>query len=194
MERDVDTVPLPFLADNADTTAHDVNPTDTHEHYAADQPWQRPYRPGPYRVAGAAMLLMLASYLLFATLIDAAAGSASGAGALLVAALLLVAWALRSLRMGIWVSGRGLRRTGLFRTVTVEWRRVGRVRTAQQPVRWLALPRTVQGQALVIERGDGTELPALLTDHNADFLGRPESFDIAADAIEGWADALCRRR
>src|SRR2546427_7311512 len=107
MERDVGSVPLPFLADNADTTAHDVNPTDAHEHYAADQPWQRPYRPGPYRVAGAAMLLMLASYLLFATLIDAAAGSASGAGALLVAALLLVAWALRSLRMGIWGSGRG---------------------------------------------------------------------------------------
>lgn len=187
-------MPLPFLADNTDDhaggTGHDVPPAETHRLYAADEPWQRPYRPGPYRVAGAAILLVLASYLLIATLIDAAAGSTAGAETLLATALLMIAWALRSLRMGIWVSGRGLRRTGLFRTVTVEWRRVGRVRTAQQPVRWLAFPRTVQGQALLIERADGTELPALLTDHNADFLGRAESFDVAADAIEGWADAM----
>ncbi|MBV9024515.1 MAG: hypothetical protein JO362_12165 [Streptomycetaceae bacterium] len=181
-------MPLPFLADNA---GHDK--PDAHGGHA-EGPWTRPYRPGPYRVAGAAMLLVLASYLLFGALIDAAAGSASGAGALLVAALLVITGALRSLHMGIWVSGRGLRRTGLFRTVTVEWQQVGRVHTAQQPVRWLALPRTVQGQALVIERTDGSELPTLLTDHNADFLGRAESFDIAADAIESWADVFGQRR
>jgi hypothetical protein len=55
-------------------------------------------------------------------------------------------------------------------------------------VRWLGLPRTVQGQALVVVRArDGQPLRTLLTDHNADFLARPEAFDRAADVIEGWA-------
>jgi hypothetical protein len=30
----------------------------------------------------------------------------------------------------------------------------------------------------------------MMTDHNADFLGRVEAFDIAADAIEGWSNEL----
>jgi hypothetical protein len=63
------------------------------------------------------------------------------------------------------------------------------VRTAQQPVRVLGLPRSVQGQALVISRRNGPLRP-IMTDHNADFLGRAEAFDVAADALEGWAAEL----
>ncbi|MGW1123338.1 hypothetical protein ACWD5B_40680, partial [Streptomyces tanashiensis] len=59
------------------------------------------------------------------------------------------------------------------------------VRTAQQRVRWLGLPRTVQGQALVLHRGGGVLL-LLNTDHNADFLSRVEAFDRAADTVEAW--------
>ena len=64
------------------------------------------------------------------------------------------------------------------------------MRTVQQPVRWLGLPRTVQGQALVLVSGDrsGAEPTQLLTTHNADFLGRPDAFDRAADGVEVWAD------
>jgi hypothetical protein len=138
-------------------------------------------------VAIAALALVLAAYLLVAALIIAIASGLSTAGWSLGAAALLIMSALRFLRVGIWVGGRGLRHVGLFYTVTVPWHQVGTVRTAQQPVRWLALPRTVQGQALVVTRADGTQLRTLLTDRSVDFIGRGDTFDIAADAIEGRA-------
>ncbi|WP_433893120.1 hypothetical protein [Streptomyces sp. CA-111067] len=158
--------------------------------YAAQDRWMRPYRPGPWRVAVAALLLVLASYLLFAALIMVAAGGVQGAGVCLAVALLVIVGTLRLLRVGVWVSGKGLRQTGYFSTVTIPWRQVTSVRTAQQPVRVLGLPRSVQGQALLISRRGGGSLRVLMTDHNADFLGRVEAFDMAADAIEGWAAEL----
>jgi hypothetical protein len=158
--------------------------------HAARDHWMRPYRPGPWRVAAAALALMLTAYLLFAALIMVAAGSGGGAVACLCTAVVVVAATLRLLRVGIWLSGKGLRQVGYFATVTLPWSRVGTVRTAQQPVKVLGLPRTVQGQALVVTRRGGQPLRVLVTDHNADFLGRVEAFDIAADAIEGWATEL----
>ncbi|WP_037913825.1 hypothetical protein [Actinacidiphila yeochonensis] len=151
--------------------------------------WMRPYRPGPWRVAVAALALMLAAYLLFAALIMVAAKSVQGGGVLLVLAVLVIAATLRLLRMGVWISGKGLRQVGYFSTVTVRWQHVASVRTAQQPVRVLGTPRSVQGQALVISRRGGPLRP-IMTSHNADFLGRGEAFDVAADALEGWATEL----
>ncbi|CAM5253000.1 hypothetical protein SALBM311S_10186 [Streptomyces alboniger] len=83
-----------------------------------------------------------------------------------------------------------LRQVGFLRTSTVPWERVVAVRTVQQPVRWLGLPRTVQGQALTLVRRDrgAADRPVLLTTHNADFLARHGAFDRAADAVEAWAD------
>lgn len=158
--------------------------------HAAHDRWMRPYRPGPWRVGMAALALMLASYLMFAALIMVAAGSVRGAGLCLGLAVLVIVVTLRLLRVGIWLSGKGVRQVGFFATSTVPWRQVGTVRTAQQPVKVLGMPRTVQGQALVISRRGGEPLRTLVTDHNADFLGRVEAFDIAADAIEGWAAEL----
>ena len=158
--------------------------------HAARDHWLRPYRPGPWRVGVAALALMLASYLLFAALIMAAAKSIQGAGMLVLAGVLVIAATLRLLRVGLWLSGKGLRQVGYFGTVTVPWPQVASVRTAQQPVRVLGLPRSVQGQALIVTRRGGAAMRTLLTDHNADFLGRVEAFDIAADAIEGWAAEL----
>jgi hypothetical protein len=152
--------------------------------------WMRPYRPGPWRVGTAALALMLSSYLLFAGVIMAAAKDEQGAVVCVVVALVVISATLRLLRVGVWVSGKGLRQTGFFSTVTVPWRKVGSVRTAQQPVRVMGLPRSVQGQALIITRKGGESLRPQLTDHNADFLGRVEAFDVAADAIEGWASEL----
>lgn len=80
-------------------------------------------------------------------------------------------------------------------TRTTPWDQVTAVRTVQQPVRWLGLPRTVQGQALVMNRrGRSSDGPTpLLTSHNADFLGRdPLAFDRAADTVEAWADEYGR--
>lgn len=149
--------------------------------------WRRPYRPGPWRVAGASVLLLLAAFMLLATVIIAFAGTWTGAGIALAASLTVVGSALRILRSGVWVSPAGLRRVGFFGTRSVAWSQVEKVRTVQQPVRWLGLPRTVQGQALTVS-ARGQELVVLLTDHNADFLSRGEAFDRAAARVEAWAE------
>ncbi|KAF4408725.1 MULTISPECIES: PH domain-containing protein [Streptomyces] len=149
--------------------------------------WRRPYRPGPWRVGAAALLLLLASYMLFAAMIIAFAGALPGAGACAAAAAAVITFALRVVRLGAWVSAQGVRRVGLFSTRTLPWQRVQEVRTAQQPVKWLGLPRTVQGEALLAFPVSGEPLRPLISDHNADFLGRPDAFDTAADAVEAWA-------
>ncbi|MFJ4619236.1 hypothetical protein [Streptomyces sp. NPDC088812] len=179
-------MPLSFLAaDRAFETVDDVAlPFDDRDH------WRRPYRPGPCRVGAAALCLLLASYVLFAAVVIALTSSVSEAGVIFGVSLLVIAAALRLLRMGVWVSARGLRHVGFLRTRTVSWGRVAAVRTVQQPVRWLGLPRTVQGQALTLLRRDRATDGALplLTTHGADFFGRVEAFDRAADAVEAWAE------
>jgi hypothetical protein len=180
-------VPLAFLtADRAFETADDVALP-----YEDRDRWRRPYRPGPWRVGAAALLLLLASFVLFAGVIIAVTETLSSAGAVFAIALVVVGCALRLLRMGVWVSARGLRHVAFLGTRTTPWEQVVSVRTVQQPVRWLGLPRTVQGQALLlVRRGRAADaLPPLLTSHNADFLGRdPLAFDRAADSVEVWAD------
>ncbi|WP_030346280.1 hypothetical protein [Streptomyces sp. NRRL S-1022] len=178
-------MPLSFLtADRAfDSVAESALPYDDPDR------WRRPYRPGPWRVGLAALVLLLASVALFTAVLIALTGAPATAGAVLGVGLVIVVGALRLLRMGVWVSRRGLRRTGLLVTRTVPWARVVSVRTVQQPVRWLGLPRTVQGQALALVRKDRRpeDTPPLLTTHGLDFLGRPLAFDRAADAVEAWA-------
>jgi hypothetical protein len=178
-------VPLPFLtADRAfDAGAEDIAlPFDDHDS------WRRPYRPGPWRVAAAAGLLLFASFVLLAGMIISLAGELSGATVCFALAGVLIVCALRLLRVGAWVSRHGVRRVGFFWTTTLPWNGVAAVRTVQQPVRWLGLPRTVQGQALTVVRRSGDTLPPLVTDHNADFLARGEAFDRATDTIEAWGD------
>lgn len=183
-------MPLPFLtADRAFDAADDVAlPFDDRERS------RRPYRPGPWRVGVAALVLLLSSYVLFAAVIIALTDSVSAAASVLVGGVVLVLCALRLLRVGVWVSSRGVRHVTFFTTRTTPWEQVADLRTVQQPVRWLGLPRTVQGQALVLARKGhgGGDAPVLLTTHGADFLARPEAFERAADAMEAWAEE-CRR-
>jgi hypothetical protein len=178
-------VPLPFLtADRSlETAPESPLPYDDRDR------WRRPSRPGPWRVGGAALVLLLSSFVLFGAVLIALTGSANSAGAVLAVALAVIAGALRMLRMGVWVSARGLRQVGFLRTRTVAWQRVAEVRTTQQPVRWLGLPRTVQGQALRLVRTDRppADTAPLLTTHGMDFLHRPAAFDRAADTVEAWA-------
>ncbi|MFF1838902.1 hypothetical protein ACFVXE_32645 [Streptomyces sp. NPDC058231] len=178
-------MPLPFLT--ADR-AFDASVEDTALPFDDHDSWRRPYRPGPWRVGAAATLLLLASFVLLAAMIIAVAGALSGAAGCLGLALVVIVCALRLLRVGVWVSRHGVRRVGFFRTTTVPWNQAAGVRTVQQPVKWLGFPRTVQGQALILVRRRGEALPPLITDSNADFLGRGEAFDRAADTIEAWGD------
>ncbi|MEW2297157.1 phage holin family protein [Streptomyces sp. NPDC006743] len=179
-------MPLPFLtADRAFDAADDVAlPFDDRER------WRRPYRPGPWRVGVAALVLLVASFVLLSAVVIALTGAVAGGAACLGVGLVVVAAALRLLRMGVWVGARGLRHVGFLITRTTPWAQVVSVRTVQQPVRWLGLPRTVQGQALLLgRRGRPQEsAPPLLTTHNADFLGRVTAFDRAADMVEAWAE------
>ncbi|GHF92295.1 hypothetical protein [Streptomyces thermodiastaticus] len=180
-------MPLPFLtADRAFDTDDDVAlPSD------APERWRRPYRPGPWRVGAAALILLLSSFVLLAGVAITLTGDPASAAVCCAVGLAVIAGALRLLRMGVWVSARGLRQVRFLVTRTTPWAQVAAVRTLQQPVRWLGLPRTVQGQALVLRRHrdrDAQDAPPLLTTHNADFLGRPPAFDRAADTVEAWAE------
>lgn len=179
-------MPLPFLtADRVFEAADDVPLP-----YEDRDRWRRPYRPGPWRVATAALALLLASFVLFGAVIIAATAEPASAAVVFGLALLVIAGALRLLRVGVWVSPRGLRHAGFLTTRTVSWDQISAVRTVQQPVRWLGLPRTVQGQALLLVRREESAegAPLLMTTHNADFLGRAQAFDRAADSVEVWAE------
>ncbi|WP_338687154.1 hypothetical protein QD712_40125 [Streptomyces acidiscabies] len=175
-------MPLPFLtAERTFDTVEEALP------FVGRERWRRPYRPGPWRVGVAAVWLLVASFVLFAAVLIALTGSVSEALAVFVTAAAVIACALRLLRMGVWVSARGLRHVGFLVTRTVAWSDVSGVRTVQQPVRWLGVPRTVQGQALVLSRRGAEGVAVLLTSHNADFLARTEAFERAADTVEAWA-------
>ncbi|TSB21980.1 hypothetical protein OG422_23350 [Streptomyces sp. NBC_01525] len=178
-------MPLPFLTADRDLDVDDRTAAPPLPHEAPER-WRRPYRPGPWRVGISAVALLLASFVLLSAMIIGFAGSLPGAVTCVVLALIVIGLALRLLRVGVWVSAQGLRRVGLIGTVTEPWGATGALRTVQQPVRWLGLPRTVQGQALIDRRVSG-QSRVLLTDHGADFLSRPEAFERAADVLEAWA-------
>ncbi|MEV0375282.1 phage holin family protein [Streptomyces sp. NPDC050636] len=180
-------MPLPFLTADRDLDFdHSAAESAPLPHDEPDH-WRRPYRPGPWRVGTAAVVLLLASFVLLSAMVIALAGSLPGAAVCVVVGALLIVLAVRLLRVGLWVSASGLRQVGLLRTTTEPWRAVASVRTVQQPVRWLGLPRTVQGQALIVHRTQGEPLRVIVTDHNSDFLSRPEAFEQAADVLEAWA-------
>lgn len=91
-------------------------------------------------MGAAALILLLASFVLVAAVIIAVAGTLPAAGACMAGAAAAILCALRLLRVGVWVSARGLRRVGFLVTHTTPWEQVVAVRTVQQPVRWLGLP------------------------------------------------------
>ncbi|UQA92745.1 phage holin family protein [Streptomyces halobius] len=180
-------MPLPFLTADRDLDCdHRTAESAPLPHDEPDH-WRRPYRPGPWRVGTAAVFLLLASFVLLSAVIIAVAGALPAGVVCLVVAALLITLSVRLLRVGLWVSARGMRQVGLLRTTTEPWSGVASVRIVQQPVRWLGLPRAVQGQALVVERMRGEPLRVIVTDHSSDFLSRPEAFDRAADVLEAWA-------
>ncbi|GAA0373220.1 hypothetical protein [Streptomyces blastmyceticus] len=94
-------MPLPFLTVDrgraAAATAAEPRP---HE----DEHRVPSYRPGPRRVGGAALLLLLAAYLLFSALIVVLAGSLVIAGVCVAVAAVVITVAVRLVRAGIRLS------------------------------------------------------------------------------------------
>ncbi|UNO39633.1 PH domain-containing protein [Streptomyces sp. MST-110588] len=178
-------MPLPFLTADHDTTDGRGGETAALPHDGPDH-WRRPYRPGSWRVGAASLLLLLAAFVLLSATVIALAGAPATAALVTGAGLFLVAFTARMLRVGVWVSAYGLRQVEPLRTTTLAWSQVAAVRTERRPVRWLGLPRTVRGRALIVQRADGGSLRPLLTDHSGDFLARPEAFDRAADVLAVW--------
>ncbi|MFF4410423.1 hypothetical protein [Streptomyces sp. NPDC001404] len=164
-------MPLPLLTADRDAPVVSV--------YEDPARWRRPYRPGPLRVGGTALVLLLAAYVLCSAVIIAFAGAFLLAGVCAVIAVTLIALAVRLVRTGIWLSPAGLRQIRLLSTRTLPWAEAGAVRVVEQPVRWLGLPRRVPGRGLVVE-----PFPVLVTDHGADFLERPLAFAEAVASLE----------
>ncbi|MBB5116607.1 membrane protein [Streptomyces eurocidicus] len=177
-------MPLPFLTAARDDAAPAGPAPEVVLPYEDRARRRRPYRIGPWRVGGAALVLLLASCVLFSALIIAVAGSLPAAGICVAVAALLIAAAVRLVHVGVWLSPEGLRQVRLLSSTVVPWADVAGVRTVQQPVRRLGLPRTVRGQALVVARGRGEPVVTVVTDQGADFLGRPERFAGAVAAVE----------
>lgn len=149
--------------------------------------WRRPYSVGPCRVGGATLLLALCPMLLLGALVSYVADGTVRALVAGVLAVLLVALAVRTLRMGVWVSSRGLRYVTWFRTRTLSWSRIAGIRTRQEPVRVLGTPRRSNGQAVLVEMTDGSVLEEVLSDHDADFLRRAEEFEETTAALLEWS-------
>jgi hypothetical protein len=99
-------------------------------------------------------------------------------GILLMGAVLAVLWVAgcwRIMRMGVYVSQRGVRVRGLVRTRTVAWRDIEHVRLhdAAHKIGRLEIP---SGMTVLIERRDGVAVQTSLWAQGVDFHGRPGAF------------------
>ncbi|GHF74613.1 membrane protein [Streptomyces mashuensis] len=144
--------------------------------YDSRDRWRRPYRPGPVRVGGAALLLLPGGAGLCAAVIAALAALWVVAAVCAVLAAVLIAVAVRWVRAGIRVGPRGLRQTGVLRGRTVPWERVAGVAVVPVP----------RGRGIEVRLAGGGALPVLVTDHGPDFARRPMAFAAAVAGLERW--------
>lgn len=167
------------------------------DHAYVQHRWIRPYRPGPIRVAAALAIGSCAAYLAFTGYLAALSQpSVIGriVGILLAIAVAGVpAWtAARLLAVGVYVTDFGVRVLGMLRSDELTWPAVADVRRVPGQVRVLGLPWRHSGESVWLVLADGSDRQTPLTNHGPDFLGRPEAYDMAAGAIEGWFEASRR--
>jgi len=109
-------------------------------------------------------------------------------GVALVGLWLLGCWRIE--RMGVYVSGYGVRVRGLFRSRTVAWRDVEQFRLHEGAHR-LGRLEIPSGLTVLIERADGAHLPTSLWAKGVDFHDRPGAFRaVYHDLRERHAAAL----
>lgn len=160
--------------------------------------WMRPYRPGLLRVLTSAALLaalaLVISVGLLTTFRDAdhLTLAIRGIGTVLLLAGLGTLFS-RCYLSGLWVTDHRVRILRPLSTSVWSWAQVADVRTVTGAARLLGTPLAVPGRRVLLVLADGLEVETPVCDRSPDFLGRPEAFAMAADAVEGWLLASKRR-
>ena len=162
------------------------------------QRWMRPYRPGPLRVAASLLLLgALGLVLQVALLTTFRAPSALDVAIRAVSAVVLLAVLAvgfsRCFLSGVWVSDHRVRVLRPLSTRVWSWAEVADVRSVAGPTRLLGGPIAISGLVVVLVLRDGTDVVTPVSSRSPDFLARPEAYDMAATALEGWWQANIRR-
>lgn len=155
--------------------------------------WIRPYRPGFPRVAAVVLLALFVSQVVVAgLLVLATPGAPLLERTLVSASILLIATGLgivvgRLFSSGVYVNDDGLRLVTPRRTLTAPWAEVVDVSDVSGRRGLLGLPQPrLPGRGVVVTVRDLGPVLTPLTSVGADFLGRPEGYDMAAAAVERW--------
>lgn len=167
---------------------------DRHRPVDGDFVQQKPvrlHRPGPWRTALVVLLAVLTTWSALAAAVAVSGARGLGTKALvLVIAMLpvgLLVWVTsRVLAVGPYVSDRLLRQTRVLSLTEVDWSEVADVRRVRDRVPVLGIGPRVDGERIVVVLRDGSDLATTVTTASADFLGRPEAYDVAALAVERW--------
>ncbi|MGC9671260.1 PH domain-containing protein [Planosporangium sp. 12N6] len=144
--------------------------------------WHRPYSPGPGRWFVVAWELFGLAFFGWTTeraLRPSLALTPPGIIALVVA--LFAAWVLisyRILRMGVYVSDRGVRVRGLLRTRTVRWAEVERV-TVRETRHSIGRFQVAGGLSVQLDPHDGPAIETTLWAQGIDFAFRRDAFHAA---------------
>ena len=167
---------------------------DRHRPVDGDFVQERPvrlHRPGPWRTALVIALAVLTTWSALA-----AAVAVSGARGLAVKAIVLaiamvpvgaLVWVTsRVLAVGPYVTDRMLRQTRVLSLTEVDWVDITDVRRVRGRVPLLGICPRTDGERVVVVLRDGSELETTVTTASADFLARPEAYDVAALGIERW--------
>ena len=144
--------------------------------------WHRPYSPGPGRWFVVAWELFGLAFFGWAT--EGALRPSIGwtpRGTVLLVLALFVAWVLASyriLRMGVYVSDRGVRILGLLGRRTVHWSEVERI-TVRETRHSIGRLRVAGGMSVQIDPRDGAPIETTLWAQGIDFAFRRHAFHAA---------------
>ncbi len=160
--------------------------------------WMRPYRPGLVRILSSLVLLAALGLIVQVALLTTfrAADPATLAVRIGVTVVLVGGLGLlfsRCYLSGLWVTDHKVRILRPLSTSVWTWSELADVRSVAGPTRMLGSPVAVPGHRVLLVLLDGRDVDTPVTDRSPDFLGRPQAYAMAADAVEGWFD-LGRRR
>jgi len=155
--------------------------------------WVRPYRPGPWRVLAFLVGCVAVMVPLLVGLLVLLASTAPLVPRLIIAGCFcMISFGFgtltgRVLSSGVYVNDDGLRLFTMRNTVTVPWSEIADVSGSRSRVAILGVPfLRADGEAVVVTTRDRGPTRTQVTSKGLDFLGRAQSYDAAALALERW--------